>query len=200
MNLTPRQGCPGFTKMSRLLSIARIAAAAVALLTVIGISTPPSLAADCPGAGIVRTAGLAFMGAARQGSPAAFSSALARHTNVRAAAIFALGQYRSELPPARQSEYLRNAQAFMAEFLSQNAKAFRSSGTLVIESCRGNLVETSLDGHSRMLWRLSGRRIGDVRVEGIWLSLQLRSKFTGIIRRNHGDVEALLDFLRGSGA
>jgi hypothetical protein len=46
-----------------------------------------------------------------------------------------------------------------------------------------------------MVWRLSGSRIRDLRVEGVWLGLQLRSKFVGIIRRNDGDVERLVDYL-----
>ena len=41
-----------------------------------------------------------------------------------------------------------------------------------------------------MVWRVSGGRIRDVQVSGVWLSLQLRSKFTGIIRRN--PIPALL--------
>ena len=42
---------------------------------------------------------------------------------------------------------------------------------------------------------MSGDRIQDVRVSGFWLALQLRSKFTGIIEREHGDVTALLAYL-----
>jgi phospholipid transport system substrate-binding protein len=176
-----------------------ILAAALALLTMITATSTRSLAADCPGASVVRNAGADFMNAARQRSFGAFSSALSRNADVRSASLFALGQYRKELPSARQREYLRNAQSFMAQVLLKNSKPFRSSMDLTIESCKGNLVETSLDGRSTMLWRLSGRRIKDVRVNGIWLTIQLRSKFTDVIRRNDGSVDALLDFLRRSG-
>jgi ABC-type transporter MlaC component len=166
------------------------------LLTLIAVTAPHAQAAECSGASIVRNAGSDFMNAARQGSVASFSSALSRNSDVRGAAMFALGQYRKSLPPARQREYVQNAQLFMAQILLENSRPFRSSRQLVIERCTGNLVETSLDGRSRMLWRLSGRRIGDVRVSGVWLAIQLRSKFTGIIRSNGGSVDALLDFLR----
>ena len=183
--------------MGKLERVGRILAASLALLaTVLGCSIQPSIAASCPAAGVVNRAGLAFMDAARGGSAAAFSSALARHTDVRGAAIFALGQYRKDLPPARQGEYVRNAQSYMARFLLDNARPFRSSRDLIIESCKGNLVETSLGGRSRMVWRISGGRVRDVRVGGVWLAIQLRSKFTGIIRRNQGDIDALLEFLR----
>lgn len=185
--------------MSKLARAARILAGMLVLLTAVGMSGPPSLAANCPGAGVVKNAGQAFMAAARSGSAAAFSSALARHADISGTALFALGQYRNDLPPARQREYFRNTQAFMARFLLNHATSFRSARDLIIESCKGGIVETSLGGRSRMVWRLSGGRIRDVRVSGVWLTLQLRSKFTGVIRRNRGDIRALLDFLRRSG-
>lgn len=174
----------------------RILAAAVVLLTVVGTSAPPSRAANCPVAGTVTSAAAAFSSAAQAGSAAAFSSALARYTDVRGAAFFALGQYRKDLPAARQGEFLRGTQAFMARFLLRYAGPFKSRRNLVIETCRGNVVETSLEGRSKMVWRLAGGRVKDVRISGVWLSLQLRSKYTGIIRRNDGNVEALLAFLR----
>jgi ABC-type transporter MlaC component len=188
--------------MSRLgsaLRTFRIFAAALALLTVMGVSAPQSQAANCPAAGAVMNAGSAFMDAAQSHSAGAFSSALARHTDVRGAALFALGQYRSDLPRARQREYVSGAQSFMARFLLEYSGPFRSSRDFVIDNCRGNLVETSFEGRSRMVWRVSGGRISDVQVSGIWLALELRSKFTGIIRRNHGDVDALLDYLARGG-
>jgi MlaC protein len=181
--------------MRKPRSISHILAVTLTLLAIIGFSTPPSLAANCPAAGAVMSAGAAFMSAARSGTAAAFSSALARHTDARGAALLALGQYRNDLPPARQAEYLNRAQSFMARFLLQHSRPFRSSRNLVIENCRGNVVETSLDGQSSMVWRLSGGRIRDVRISGVWLAIQLRSKFTGIIRRNNGSVDALLDYL-----
>src|SRR4029450_478963 len=92
-------------------------------------------------------------------------------------------------------EYFSGAQTFMARFLLEYSGPFRSSRDFVIDNCRGNLVQTSFEGRPRMLWRVSGGRISDVQVSGVWLALQLRSKFTGIIRRGNGDIEALLNFL-----
>jgi ABC-type transporter MlaC component len=181
--------------MSRFGSTFRVLAAALAMLTIIGLSAPQSRAASCPAAGAVMKAGNAFMDAAQSGSAGAFSSALSRHTDVRGAALFALGQYRRDLPRARQREYFSGAQTFMARFLLEYSGPFRSSRDFVIDNCRGNLVQTSFEGRSRMLWRVSGGRISDVQVSGVWLALQLRSKFTGIIRRGNGDIEALLNFL-----
>jgi phospholipid transport system substrate-binding protein len=82
----------------------------------------------------------------------------------------------------------------VSRLLAENAGRFGGS-TIEIERCAGNLVETSLAGGKALTWRVSGGRIQDVRVSGVWLALQLRSKFTGIIKRNQGDVGALLDYL-----
>jgi ABC-type transporter MlaC component len=184
--------------MTRSVFPARFLAVSIMLL-VLGLTAPFARAASCPAAGAVERAAQALMDAARRSTAGAFSSALARHVDVRGTAMFALGQYRSGLPPARQREYVAGTHAYMARFLLNRARPFRSSRDLKIESCKGNLVQTSLEGRSKMVWRVSGGRIRDVQVSGVWLAIQLRSKFTGIIRRNNGKVEALLAFLRGSG-
>jgi ABC-type transporter MlaC component len=160
-----------------------------------------SEAATCPGGKAVTKAASDFIGAARDGSASAFAVALTRHADVDAVALFALGKYRNELPAARHREYVRNAHRYMSRFLADHARRFRGGSELKIESCKGNLIETSLDGKSGIVWRVSRGRIQDVRIGGVWLAIQLRSKFTGIIQRARGDVTALFDFLaRGTGA
>lgn len=183
------------SKPASALRIFRVFTAALVLLTLMGISAPSSRAATCPAAGAVMNAANGFMDAAQSRSAGAFASALGRYTDVRSAALFALGQYRGDLPPGRKREYISGTQSFMARFLLEYSSPFRSSRDFIIDNCRGNLVETSFEGRSRMVWRVMGGRISDVQVSGVWLGLELRSKFTGIIRRNHGDVEALLDYL-----
>jgi ABC-type transporter MlaC component len=180
--------------MNTIAHAARILSATVALFTIIASSTP-SLAENCPAAGTIKNAASALVVAAQRGSAPAFASALVRYADVNAIALSALGKYRSGLPGSRQGEYVRNAYRYMSQSLAKHAGSFGKSSNLTIESCDGNLVETSLSGRSKMLWRLSGGRIRDVRVSGVWLAIQLRSKFTDIIGRNGGDVTALLDFL-----
>jgi ABC-type transporter MlaC component len=181
--------------MNTTTPTARILSAIVALVAVLTSSTASGLATSCPAANIVRDAGRALIGAAHRSSASAFSSVLARYADVNAIAMFALGQYRGALPAGRRSEYVAKTQRYISRFLVENSGPFKSSPNLAIETCDVNLVETSLDGQSKMLWRLSGARVRDVRVSGVWLALELRSKFTDIVRRNHGDISALLDFL-----
>jgi ABC-type transporter MlaC component len=164
---------------------------AVIACAAIGCSSISAQAAMCRGADTVKNAANSFIRAAESGSAPAFATALAKHTDVNSLALLALGKYRDRLPPARRDEYVTNARRFMSEFLADH---FHVAG-LTIESCKGDLIQTSLDRGSDVMWRVSGNRIEDVRVSGFWLALQLRSKFTGIIKREHGDVSALLDYL-----
>jgi ABC-type transporter MlaC component len=185
----PKWGEP--TMLAKRLGVLAIAASILAVTSF----APPVKAANCPAADTVRKAARAFMAAARDGSKSAFASVLSRYTNVEALATFALGKYRAKLPAARRAEYVRNAYNYMSQALADNARSVEGRSDLQIESCRGHLVETSFSGGSGMVWRVSGGQVEDVRVSGVWLALQLRQKFTGIIRQNHDDVRSLLDFL-----
>ena len=181
--------------MNKTTFTPRILSAIAALAIVLPVSAVPSLAASCPAGGIVTDAGRALIGAAHGSSAPAFASVLTRYADVNGIAMFALGQYRNALPPSRRSEYVAKTQRYISRFLVENSGPFKDSARLTIEGCDGNLVQTSLDGRSKISWRLSGGLITDVSVGGTWLALELRSKFTDIVRRNHGDVSALLDFL-----
>lgn len=180
------------TRVSFALFARRIATAA-SFATLMLVGTPAATAADCPAAGPVKAAAASFMSAARSKSPAAFNAALARHTNVTSLALFALGPYRKDLPAARRAQYVRSAHGFMGSFLAQNSRRF-GTAALSIESCKGNIVETSASGRE-ILWRVSGNRIQDVRVGGVWLAPQLRSKFVNVIRNGDGRIDALFDYL-----
>ena len=169
---------------------------AAPLLAAALLFSSPAQAADCAGFGIVKAAAASFGNAARSRSAAAFSSALARHSDVTSLAMFALGPYRKDLPKSRQGEYIRNANRFMGQFLAGNANRINASG-LKVSGCKGNLVETEAGGRE-MVWRISGGRVQDVRIAGVWLAGQLRSKFTGMIRNRGGDINAFIDQLGGS--
>lgn len=178
--------------MSKMQPLARALAAAFAAVML--TATPAALAAECAAAGPVRAAAESFTSAARTKSPGAFSAALARHADVSSLALFALGPYRRNLPAARRVQYVRSAHRFMGAFLAENARRF-GAASLSIETCKGNIVETSASGRE-IVWRVAGSRIQDVRVAGVWLAPQLRSKFVNVIRRGGGRIDALFDFLQ----
>jgi hypothetical protein len=167
------------------------------LLAFTALPMGPLAAADCPGGETVKAATGSFLAAARDGSPKAFSAALARHAPVGELALQALGPHRKRLPPARKDEYQRNALDFMGRFIARNASGLRDA-KLQITACRGNIIESTANDE-KVTWRLSGSKIVDVKVRGFSLTGQMRTRFVKIIRQYKGDVGALIDYL-GRGA
>ncbi len=159
------------------------------------IISPAAKASTCPSESFIQSAGAAFMNAARSGSSGAFSSAAARFADLRGLALFALGPFRKDLPRGRESEYVALTKKFMGSFMAQYASKFSGTG-ITITNCAGNIVATKLSTGQGLTFRLRGsNRIEDVSVSGIWLAQELRSKFTSVIRKNNGDVSALISWL-----
>jgi ABC-type transporter MlaC component len=153
--------------------------------------------AGCPSESFIQNVGLAFMSAARSGDAGSFSSAASRFSDVRSLALFALGPYRKNLPKNREAEYVALTKKFMGSFMSRYASRF--SGTSIeITRCAGNIVTTKLSTGQGLVFRLRGsHHIEDVSVSGVWLAQTLRSRFVGVLSENNGDVDALLEWLRG---
>jgi hypothetical protein len=110
--------------------------------------------------------------------------------------MFALGSFRGALPPAQESKYVSLAKGFIGRFMADNASSLAGSNNLTITACSGNSVSAKMASGSTVIFRLSsGSRIQDVNVSGIWVAQALRDKFTGVIRSNGGDVNALFAYL-----
>jgi ABC-type transporter MlaC component len=160
------------------------------------LGSSPMQAASCPAANLIQDAGSAFSAAARSGTASAFTSAASRFTDLRGIAIFALGSFRGALPPAQESKYIALAKGFIGRFMADNASSLAGSNNLTITSCSGNSVSAKMASGGTVIFRLSsGSRIQDVNVSGIWVAQALRDKFTGVIRSNGGDVNALFAYL-----
>lgn len=172
------------------------------LIFLAGISTSVQ-AVPCPADGFVQSAAKAYMGAARSGSPQAFSNAAGRFTDLRRVAFFALGQYRRDLPRGREYEYVSLARNFVGRFMSQYAGSFSTSSVDIVSCAPGSgglVVSAKLGGEKTIAFRLHGGggsyRVDDMSVSSIWLVQAMKSKFTGVIASHGGDVTALLDWLR----
>lgn len=171
----------------------------------VALSSLPAAALECPAAGYITNAANALIGAARSGSPSAISSTVARYTDMRGIALYALGPYRSKLPPSRQSEYVSLTRSFIGRFMASYSDEFRSAGfTPVSCSKSGNavIVNGKLSGGQTVVLRVAksrgGYRVLDMNISRVWLAQQLRTKFVSVIRKNGNDVDALFNFLRGS--
>jgi ABC-type transporter MlaC component len=151
---------------------------------------------SCAGANLVQSAAKSFAAASQTHSPAAFVNAIASYSDINSIALFALGPFRSKLPPARREEYFAKVRAFMGRFFADHAGSF-ANASLQIESCDGGQIRSLAGGHE-IVWRTSGGRVGDVEVDGMWLAEELRSKFVSVIDNGQGNIESLYRFLEQS--
>lgn len=174
----------------------------ISILLLLGFFTDAAGAASCPAEAYIQSAGQAFMTASRNGTASAFSSAAARYADLRGLALFALGNYRQNLPKAREAEFVSRAQTFMGSFMAQYGSHF-SGNSITITSCNespsGLTVGTKLSSGQTLTWRLrkagGSYRVQDVSVSSIWLAQTMRGKFTRILSENNGDVGALIRYL-----
>ena len=156
----------------------------------------------CPASGFVQSAVDAFSAASRKGTPQAFSSAAARYADLRSISLFALGKYRGDLSPARESEYVTRTRNYMGNFMAQYANRFSGNNVTII-SCtpmaNGLQVRARYDGGGSLAMRLRGGnghyQIEDVSISSIWLAQTMRNKFSSVISDNNGDTAALISWL-----
>jgi ABC-type transporter MlaC component len=133
------------------------------------------------------------------GSPSRFRSLLLRYSAYQGVAMFALGRYRSQLPPGDRERYVALATAYVASTFARNARSFAGERFMTTGvgdgMVRGKIVFA--DGHSANVdWRVQRGKIIDVNIQGVWLTLQLRDQFTGVLSRSNGNFDALFRFLQ----
>lgn len=150
-------------------------------------------AASCPGENLVRSAAASFAAAKRANSAAAFSAAIGRYADANALALYALGPYRKNLPESRKSAYLSQTRAYMGRFMKKHSNRIVQTNLKVV-SCSGGIIKTS-NGEREISWKVSGGKIRDVGSGGIWLAVQMRSKFVRIIRNGGGDIQSIFEMI-----
>ena len=149
-------------------------------------------AATCRGAAIVQAAASDFMRAGRSGSPARLQAAMHRHVDMRRVMRFALGRNIRRLKGAQRQRFFSSGSRYAARQLARMARSVRGTGVKVVR-CRGNRVETELlPGGERIVWKLRGRRIVDVRYRGVSMVMLLRDHFRRMWRRAGNDSQAFL--------
>ncbi len=135
-----------------------------------------------------------------------FSSLINQNSNVRSVGLVALGPYRKDLPPRMAGEFVRLVAFYMAAFFVYYIDEFQGSNIEIDSSNKqGNmtivnsLVRFKNGSASQVRWRIvGGGQVGDINVRGVWLSLQLKKRFTDVLRRTNGDFDALFAELRSA--
>jgi ABC-type transporter MlaC component len=182
-------GYPGLRSLAWLVGLVVLAAL---------MAAGPAQAQSCPGYRVVQSAAASFNQAASSGSLRAFAAVLERHADVSRVAMFALGPYRRALPAAQRGEYVQLTRQFLGRVLAEHAGSFAGAKVVLLNCTRDRgftLVDTRVGAHP-IVWRLDGNRIVDMKVGGIWLSLQMRSNFVSVIQRGNGNPAVLIDYLR----
>ena len=176
---------------------------ALLMVTAFGAGAPGVAAATCDASSFVSGAGSAFLSAARAGTPGAFAGAASRYADLHGIAMFALGPHRKLLKSSREAEYVSLTRSFIGRFMADNSSKL-ASNAMTVTDCTGDksamIVSTKLSSGKKLIFKIyktkGGYRVRDVNVSSVWLAQQLRSKFTGVISRNNGDIDALFDYLR----
>jgi len=157
-------------------------------------------AESCPAESFVRSAGAAYDRAAAAGSPTAFARAADQFSDLRSLSMFALGQYRKDLPKSREAEYLSLTRQFIGNTLKRHGSGLRG-GALTVLDCEqqggGLVVTTRSASGKKIVFRLAkaggGYTVRDVNMQGIWLVQQMRSKFTSTVSRK--GIDGLFAYL-----
>jgi len=155
------------------------------------------------GASVIR---LANSGAGKAQMRQRFSSLINQHTNVRSVGLVALGPYRKDLPPNMAGEFIKLVSFYMAAFFVYYINEFQGS-TIEIDSSNKQggttLVNSSVHfrngSTTQVRWRIVGAgQVGDINVRGVWLSLQLKKRFTDVLKRSKGNFDELFAELKSA--
>ena len=155
------------------------------------------------GSSVIRVAN---SGAGKAAMRQRLSSLISQNANVRSVGLVALGPYRKDLPPGKAGEFVRLVSFYMAAFFVYYIDEFQGSSIEVNSSTKqGNatLVNSSVrfknGSTTQVRWRIvGGGQVGDINVRGVWLSLQLKKRFTDVLRRSQGDFDALFAELKSA--
>ena len=149
---------------------------------------------------------LANSGAGKAALRQRFSSLINQNANVRSVGLVALGPYRKDLPPGMASEFVKLVSLYMAAFFVYYVDEFQGSSIEIDSSSKqGNttIVNSSVrfknGSTSQVRWRILGAgQVGDINVRGVWLSLQLKKRFTDVLKRSKGDFNQLFAELKSA--
>ncbi|WP_119392588.1 ABC transporter substrate-binding protein [Taklimakanibacter lacteus] len=149
---------------------------------------------------------VANSGAGKAAMRQRLSNLINQNANVRSVGLVALGPYRKNLPPGKAGEFVKLVSFYMAAFFVYYIDEFQGSKIEIDSSSKqGNatlvnsLVRFKNGSTTQVRWRILGAgQVGDINVRGVWLSLQLKKRFTDVLKRSKGDFDALFAELKSA--
>jgi len=178
---------------------------AASLVAASGLASVASAAS--PAEAYVNTVGNSVLAAARANSVAKFRQLLRANADIPAIALFSLGAYRKSLTKNVQAEYFKLVEDYIANVFTSHASQLAGDSLEVVGSQNTGdsvLVKSKVSyagGRSvNVVWRIvkrgGGYKIFDVNVDGIWLATTQKTNFVTVLKKNNGDIKALLAYLR----
>lgn len=194
------------------VSICMRALLAAGLALVAVVIAPPAQAAGAPGHYVTMVGRQTLAIARRKLNPgqrvSQYRTLLRRHVSVRTVALFSLGRYRRKLPAGKRGRYYRLIETFIARFMARYNNVFTGQKLKILRITRRSSRDIIVDSQilygggrrpSPVDWRLirmgGGFRVFDIKVQGIWLAILMRSRFVTVLRQNNGDFGALFAHL-----
>ncbi len=184
----------------------KIAGCVVACCAVFSLNVTAAEAATCKADKFIASIGKDLFSAAKSGSKRGFRRVVNRYAHTHQIGAFALGKYRRSLPKNDTGRYSKLVADFVAGLMAENAVQFHGNRFEIVRCpSQGELISVSSKLHSdrhgvrpvifRLKQQKSSFKILDVNVHGVWLGVQLRSKFTAVLKKNKGDIKGLYAFL-----
>lgn len=178
---------------------------ALAIGFVVATSLPPAYAATAEA--YVESIGNGVLAAARSNSAGQFRTLLKANADIPRIAIYSLGPYRKNLPKNLQAEYFKLVENYISKIFVSHAKSLAGQKLTVVsakDTGDSTMVRSQIVfGGGRTVpvtWRLikrgGGFRVFDVNVDGVWLASTQKTNFTSVLKKNGGEISALLDYLR----
>lgn len=131
-----------------------------------------------------------------------FRSLLEEGFDVNAIAHFVMGRYWKAMSPEQQSRFIplfenRLVKSYANRFQEYKGVNFvvrdtRSDGRYVIVS---TTIQKPGGPPTPVDWRVRGRKIHDVKVEGVSMSITIRDEYNALVQRNNGNIETFLSQL-----
>ncbi len=157
-----------------------------------------------PAIAYMQTVASDLFAAQREGTIVAYFQTINKHADVPAIAMYALGQYKSDLPKADHERYYSGVARFMARYFADQTRKFRVAKAEFpedpVEDEGDVLVRTKITLMSgskyHVLFRLTpkkaGYKVSDVKVMGFSLTYLQRGIFLSFINKKGGSVSALV--------
>jgi phospholipid transport system substrate-binding protein len=137
-----------------------------------------------------------------------FRSFLEQYADIRAAAMFTLGNYRRSASPAEIDDFAAAFKEYaiaiyekrLEQYAGQTLKVTRSvtnkPGDFTVHAEEAGKGQDALKVAFRLLGSEGSYRFVDVNVAGVWLSVEQRDQFSSFLSSNGGKVQLLTADLR----